>query len=1185
MEWSIVFKALAPLAGRAAGAVAPSLLRTWLVAFEATRRAKKVGIRAKFFALRKAIDDKNVFGAFHNPSSASMDALVPVLRTCIRHDGTSGSAEPAAVLLAILADAYVHNLPPAQASRFEGERTRGHVTTEVARLQEDRADDRNFDANCSFLNPYRAEDARLLLPQWPPLARAVASIVAAEDRGQILRDWTGVRPTWLADAPASVLCWLSFVALDYGGSTAAQALISEAIAAGASPRSYWQARLVLSAPLPQEEAEAKLDEARDHPLAAGLLANLHGDQEKALEQIHMWKPTSHEDQATKKLILAQILTVTDNLESAIQTSLEGYEELGSDGCALYAAKLLLGRGSLRKHPAFMGDLAKGLELASNVRASRRAWGGDSAEAVVVMISAYRLMGSPEESWRTGTAVPDGTATAMETADAKVRAETARTAAELGMTQPARELMLGIEDGPSKDQIEAILVEAESGVQFAIPLWTKILRSVTDPVDALNIGLRLAHNGQEIEWPQWILDDYSADRRDIDLISELFRFVPGALQKARARAATSRQVFHGLMSFQASNGKYTEAAEVAEAGGKRWNDPEAWLAAAEWHLEANDRDRAIQAAEQAVLVGGTAWLRERRARIILIENRSAQGQWDKALIEATRLFEIEPNNDSSKWAFITCQYMTADYQGAWESLRRFGQLAPRTADNARMWIQLYSRFAASMDYLEEATRYAEQWSGNEQLRAMIVVSLLQSQVKPASEGQVARYQELVRGFIEDFPNSSIFRAITVDDDNPVESMKTLLLEQLDTRDDALQPILNGELPVGMATHLSGKSYAEVCLVRGAGKVFAGDPNTVDAEIDVIHRNFDKRVVVDTTALNTFSLLDPQIGREWLGLFQSGVLPLESIHDLQTAVASLSTKSTATIGIDRTSGTLRLSEISDHEAERRAERAENMLAMGKELDGVSHPDIVGLAGLNEKATQFRWLLALDLAKTLNIAFWCDDKVLRGLARSAGVETFGTPALLETMRRNGSLASSAIELYEAELVHGYYTGIRFSPSVMDLAAEMDGWLPLGVAAAVSEAGPTTSPEDLIGFVLRALRHCTAQPEAMEAWVSVGTTWLNSVSADAESATDNLGLWFSTILQQTWISSSTLPFVLSGLRSASAQKADLERIVPEVIGQHYAFVADQTDHATAALYVRDLVRMVPGADQSAVLRRIIAV
>lgn len=1181
MEWTILFKALAPLAGRAAATMAPSLIRTWRVAFETTRRAKKDGVRVKFFALRSFIDAENVFITFHDPSAANMDALTPGLKACIRHDGDSDSREIVAVVLAHLASAYVHSLPPAQASRLEGEHTRGHVTREISRLQEDGAD-RKFEENCEFLNPYRAEDARPIYTQWPAIARAVAAIVTSQDRGQILRDWSTRRPEWLADAPASALCWLSFVAIDYGASDAARVFLIEAIAAGASPRSYWQARLVLAASLPRDEAEEMLDQAQDHPLAAALLADLHGNQQQALEHIRSWKPTLPEGRATKSLILAQLLTSLDDLESAIDVSLNGYEEYGSTGCALYAAKLLLGRGSLRKHPAFMSDLAKGLDLADAVRVSRRAWGGNSAEAAVVMMGAYTLLGSPEESWRTGTALPEGTANAVEAGDPNVVFEVARLAAELGMDQQARELMAEIEEGPQKNHIEAILVQAESGAEGAIPIWTAMLGSTTDPAEALNIGLQLAHNAQEIEWPSWVKDRFPVEVDDIELISALFRSIPGALQKARSRAATSRQVFHGLMSFHDSAGRYLEAAEVAESGGKRWNDPEAWLGAAEYYLKANNRDRAIQAAEEAVRVGGTSWKRERRARIILIENRSSQGHWDQALIEATRLFELDPTDDS-KWAFLTCQYMTADYQGAWDSLQRFKSLSPRTPDDARLWIQLNSRFAAAMNYLQEAAMYAGRWSDNEQLRATIVVSLMQCNAKPASDDQVALYQELIARFIEDFPESSIFRSFSIDENNPVEFIRTLLLEQLESRDVALQPILDGELPLGMATNLSGKSYAEICLIRGAGRVFAGDPSTVEEEVSVVLGNLDKRVVIDISALSTLSILESQVPRELVGLFASSVLPTASLHDVQTAAASLSTKSTESIGIDRTSGTLRISKISEDEADRRAQRAETMFALGKEFDAVSHPQVVQLPGLDAGVAQFRWLLALDLAKSLGLPFWCDDKVLRSLARTVGVESFGTPALLEAMRRQKSMTFRDIELCEAELVRNYYTGIQFTPSMMELAAEMDGWMPLGVAAAISEAGPTTSPETLIAFVLRALRRCKTHPEAIQAWVSVGATWLDSVSADTDSATYNLRLWFARILQQEWISSTSLPFVLSGLRAVTTQRADMDRIVPEVLGQYYSEVADQTDHATAALYVRDLVQQVPGSDRSAVLQQII--
>jgi hypothetical protein len=374
-----------------------------------------------------------------------------------------------------------------------------------------------------------------------------------------------------------------------------------------------------------------------------------------------------------------------------------------------------------------------------------------------------------------------------------------------------------------------------------------------------------------------------------------------------------------------------------------------------------------------------------------------------------------------------------------------------------------------------------------------------------------------------------------------------------------------------------------LVRGAGKVFAGDPTALDHEVDVILRNLDKRVVIDTTVLATFSLLGIDTARQWLGLFSSGVLPTEAIHDAQTAVASLSSKSTATIGIDKTSGTPRISEISEQEAERRLERARTMVAIGKELDSVPHPEIIQLPRLKSTAREFRWLLSLDLAKTLSLPLWCDDKLLRGVAESAGVESFGTPALLEAFRRNGRLELDAVKVYEAELVHNYYTGIRFDPSVMELAAEMDSWRPLGVAAAIVESGPTTSPEQQIRFVLRALRLCVEDPEAVQAWVWSVAAWLDSVSPDAASATGNLRWWFSALLQQDWISSSSLPYVLAGLRSAS-KKADLDNLVTEVLGQFYTDVADQTDPAVAAEYVRELIRLVPAEDKSSVLQRIIA-
>lgn len=1180
MEWTIVFKALAPLVGRAAASSASTVLLTWRVAFSAKRRAKKKGIQVKYFALRRFIIGQQIFELFEAPSTERMDVLAPALRNCIKQS-IHADLESVEGLLAVLATSYVDSLPPSQATRIEGEATRRHVTDELANTHERNAEAGDFETMSAHLNPFRAEEARRILPQWPALSRAVTAITTAGDRTQLFSDWLIHRPDWLSKAPATVLCWLSSTAQDYGGSHAAHEFLREAISAGATPRSYWLAKATLTSPASHDKAVEQLEQARDHPLGAALWANLHGHNGEAIEQISIWAPEHQEDQATKQLILAHLLSATNDMDNAIDAALRGYHENGSAGCALFAAKLILGRGSLRQHPNFMGDLSRGLELAEAARASRRIWGGDSAEAVLTVISAYKLLGSPEQAWLTGTAVPEGSATIIEANDVRVLTEMAMTAAETGMTLRAKELLPRIPAGIEKDQVQALVSEAESG--SAISLWINVLNSTADPSEAVGAGIRLAHEGQAIEWPAWIVKDYASEADDIDLVSALYRDVPGAVPKARARAATSRQVFHGLMSFLASREDYAAAAALAEIGGGRWNDPEAWLSAAQLHLKAGDQPSSIAAAEQAILVGGQAWLRSRSARIILIEVHSDRGQWDRALIEATRLLESEPDGNDVKWAFLTCQFMTSDYEGAWNSFVRLGEPSPRTLGDVNTWLQLHSQFAADLEFLNEAEILSEQWPDNERLRAAIVLSMMQARAKPETDDQVQQYRNLLDGFVADFPESSMIRSVTVDDDNPFEAIKEMLPDPV-LRDEALQPIFKGELPVGMATHLSGKSYAEVCLVRVAGKVFAGEPNKLDLDVDAVMNSLEKRVVIDTTALSTLAILGPETAREWLGLFSSVLVPTEAIHDGHAAVRSLSGLSTTSIGIDKDSGGPRIHEISDEEAALLLERARILLGIGRELVSIPHPEITELERLESEKNDFQWLLALDLAKMLGLPFWCDDRALRNLAESVGVQSFGTPALLAAFRKMGSPSLPLVETYEAQLVHNYYTGFRFDPSVMELAGTMDAWRPLGTAAAISDSGPTTSPEQQINFVLKALRHCKDDPEAVQIWVASVSTWLGSVSPDPEVAADNLRVWFSTLLRQEWINSSSLPHVLAGLRSVGSERTDLGVLVPEVLGQLYTDVAEQTNHAVASGYIRELTRLAPTDDRRGVLRRIIA-
>ena len=134
------------------------------------------------------------------------------------------------------------------------------------------------------------------------------------------------------------------------------------------------------------------------------------------------------------------------------------------------------------------------------------------------------------------------------------------------------------------------------------------------------------------------------------------------------------------------------------------------------------------------------------------------------------------------------------------------------------------------------------------------------------------------------------------------------------------------------------------------------------------------------------------------------------------------------------------------------------------------------------------------------------------------------------------------------------------------------------------TASPEQQISFVLKALRHCKDDPEAVQIWVASISTWLSSVSPDPEVAAGNLRTWFSTLLRQEWINSSSLPHVLAGLRSVGSERTDMGVLVPEVLGQLYTDVAEQTNHSVASGYIRELTRLAPTDDRTGVLRRIIA-
>src|SRR5581483_3681368 len=156
--------------------------------------------------------------------------------------------------------------------------------------------------------------------------------------------------------------------------------------------------------------------------------------------------------------------------AALAVALETWQDTGGTGAGLQAARLLLARAARGDSASKSSDTQRAAELAVLVRNRRRAWGGDSAEAVETAVAAAHLSHDPERAWRLTQTPPDGDATEPEATDARVRQHAALTAALRGDIDAARALVVDVADPFHRAHIDAVMAERSGGEVDALGAW-------------------------------------------------------------------------------------------------------------------------------------------------------------------------------------------------------------------------------------------------------------------------------------------------------------------------------------------------------------------------------------------------------------------------------------------------------------------------------------------------------------------------------------------------------------------------------------------------------------------------------------------------------------------------------------------------------------------------------------------
>lgn len=1170
-EWAgPLAKAAGPVAGKLVAKPLKSVYLPWLVAFTTRRQAKKkyVGV-LPYWKLGKYLSTGEALAAFRTGDPERYEEIGRALQALCRNSDSENEPDTEGPLAALLLESYTASLDPNINVAMYSAITAEQVGSKIEERESTRhAGDTTFEQNLNRIPPHRAEEARELRSAWPAVSQFVHEFVHSSDRAIALVSWSNNPPTWFQARPSLAIVWFANLANDYGLREVASATFDDAIDAGATPEARWRTRQILATTQDAAElAELLAPYIGDDPIASAIsTANVESYAAAAIK-LRDWEPESLSDNALKIALLSQLVSV-DDITEAIALSEHGSTQYRSATCYVLLARFLIIRGGPRRTTLDFADLERALEAALTARDAIRAWDGPSEEAVEIAIVAARLLGRTQQAWRLASAPPEGTATSREAANIEVRREAATMAAQIKTPQVARELAVGT-GLRTEHEVEALIALFARDDDAALAQFQAAIEYVVEPREVEQLSLQIALLGARSSK----LEQLPVEKQEeLNLIADARNGSEEAISILRTRARSSRLLARVLISLAIDTQDARGVAEQAEQSGRRWSDPDFLLMAAEQYIDLEEYDSAVQRAEEALRLGSPAWEGALRAHNVKIQAFTVRSMWAPAINVAMDVLTKEPENRSAAWALTLCQYNLGRFEQAWTAYTEVGDRpAPRDEQEALVRLDLWRRFERYASNIDTLSSLLEQFPESRAVKASVVGSLLGIPLDDDSE-MAERIRGMIAPLLEELPDVFVQREI--DQDNPLESFRELLRDQPDTSEQDAR-LEEGRLPIGMAATLHRRSLTEVLAVRTQAPLFAGDTESFETEVSAASSAMGSRVVVDLTALYAISGMDESLSDLLLGRFLEPTASRAQLIDSIQGTDRLAGLSTLQIGLAADGSPVPIT-ISTEEAEARHQRAQRIRG---QFEKVTTNDTVDIANFPEISSAgagaaFAWISALDSAIEGGHPLWCDDRMTRRLAAEKGVNTFGTQALIEALRRGGTITDDVAVAHQAELVARYFVGLSFSSDVLTHAATIDGWNPRGCAAFIAHSAAIPDAGPLMAFVMQAVRRNIGDPDSLRRWIAAAAFWLVRVAPSAQAAQGNLEILLSTLLQQPWLESSKLPFVLQGIRDGIGSN-EVPDPLKDVMEKHYRLLAQQTSWEQAGQWLRELFALANREDR----------
>jgi len=661
----------------------------------------------------------------------------------------------------------------------------------------------------------------------------------------------------------------------------------------------------------------------------------------------------------------------------------------------------------------------------------RRWKGPAAAATELACRFYHAVGDLQRVLEVGMLPPHGAADAADLSP-EVRLSVIVALIMLGDLQSASEFSAAPDATDFETHYLAAVKAELTEASDASGGYYKVLEFVTTSVERFLVLMALARNGVT-DLPE--IDNLDLGSESIDLIRTTAALATTDYSEAIriSRTWRDRSSPHALAYAEAldRSGNVPAAIDELNAGAERFRDAHFVAVAVELLVKEGRPDRAVDIA----LDGLARYQDSRRARWQLryrvIEAAGDRGDWSTAEGHARALIGEFPDDPRAKWMLIQSFVNRQRHRHAWEVLESYGELQVIDDVTAAMTIDLRCRFENTPDVVDLALQLAAEYPDSELVIVTAIHGILSvAQHLELPEDISVEVSQLLPRFFDQFPESPYLRRVSIDLDNPVESLRPYLEPQAIARDEIGRKVRYGEIPIGVLSDLFEEPYTLHCLASERCSI---PVNNQELETDAAAAALGSEIVVDTSALITPALLNkpPWVNHHFGRLMIPDIL----VDDVHSTMDYIDSRGSRTMGWDVLADRFVAQEMTSEditEIRRPVERLTTIIA--ECLDIVPSATAPPLEGIDP--CEFGpWNASILVAKERGIPLYSDDLALRNLARSVGVAAFDTYAVVQALEIGGVMAPPESEELRRDLMRAYVMDMPFEEQrYTEIAKEND-------------------------------------------------------------------------------------------------------------------------------------------------------